>query len=396
MIHSVIRRLALATSFLAATTLVGCKSAQQRPTDLLPLRLVVTPVGVDARSDASGVDGLEMELESSAVTEALASALRSTNFVDVRCAQPGQVDESNWVEFAEDVGGDVIVKADVTYSPLITSSTNDRFYLNLPLFLLGGPACWFVNDRDYEYEATISLSFWDVAHVDPSNTSLDKQKSTDGLIRDFLERDDATSLDFLDRAGGMGDYALSVVLPAGLVARETEEAADILAELITQRLVDKSCALVSRRQASLLNTSPSVPFDIVEWEVNRVDNAYHLRGWVDTYRLRGKEVLDGDCLVRAGDKEYVVTVLEDERILGTRGELDVSRMQFEAKGIDASVVENAGDRVRLVLAADGFAPRRFTLDLSGKQMHSDYTWASEGTVNCVVDLDAKNQFKPEQ
>lgn len=171
-------------------------------------------------------DDLRLELSSAAVSRALRAELEQvfvrTTLLELpddsaQLARLGPFErEQYWQARARAAGADLLLRPRLTFDPVVTGERNEKFWLNLPLFLLGGPMCYFVGDRSYGLTARLQAEIFDASEGHESLA--DYALLTIPLYAEF----DSVDLRFLDRASGAGDYALSLLIPAGLLARETD------------------------------------------------------------------------------------------------------------------------------------------------------------------------------
>jgi len=238
--HGLRRALALATLTLVS----ACSSLTPVPEgDALPFHVALIPTEIHDTSQPAGApteavwvtgteaepgqgrDDMRLQLTSRAVSEALRQELghafvRATLLdlpddpAGLSALSPAQR-EQHWQEEARKVGADLLVRSRLLLDPSIDGERNEKFWLNLPLFLIGGPMCYFVSDRSYRLNARLQAEVFDasVGHETLGEFAL----LTIPLYAEFQQAD----LDFLDRADDAGDYALSLLVPAGLLARET-------------------------------------------------------------------------------------------------------------------------------------------------------------------------------
>ncbi len=139
--------------------------------------------------------------------------------------------ESHWQDEAHKVGADLLVRTRLIVDPRIQGDRNEKFWLNVPLWLiLGGPFSWFVSDRTYEFSARLQAEVFDTSQ---GHERLDKFALLPiPLYAEFKGAD----LTLIDRADGVGPYAVSIVWPAGLLARETENVEEVLEERLPLEL----------------------------------------------------------------------------------------------------------------------------------------------------------------
>jgi hypothetical protein len=210
----------------------------------LPFHVALIPLEARAAAavaDESESGSLTIALDSDELRGAIVSSLRKSCFVRVSTLEPpqggsGQAVPSGlpedmaawdekarldwWIDRAVAGNVDLLALGSVTFSPVASGAINDRFWLNLPLFLLGGPMCWFVSDRSYEMQARLDLRLYDVRLIEQQRAQLGDRAAE---VSAYQVEYSGTALSFVERAGGnLGAYALSVLVPAGLLVRSTE------------------------------------------------------------------------------------------------------------------------------------------------------------------------------
>jgi hypothetical protein len=177
-------------------------------------------------------------------------------------------------EAALDAEVDVVVWPELEYSPRVTTRANEKLWLNLPLFLIGGPLNWFPNDRSYFVDATLAF------HV------LDAAKLQDTLIARLRDRAlvlgrssaDEVELDLFDRAGrGVGHYALGILVPGVALARHTDRAREAVASEVRRELARQAVAEIAREADELVRGSAVVDFH-PRLELRPVGDHYELAG----------------------------------------------------------------------------------------------------------------------
>jgi hypothetical protein len=208
-----------------------------------------------APSEEANGDDMLLELTtadfSEALREELGHAFVRTTLLELP-ADPAELAgksslerEQYWQEKAREAGADLLVRTRLLHNPTIDGRRNEKFWLNLPLFLLGGPMCYFVSDRSYQSSARLQAEVFDVSQGHESLA--DYALLTIPLYAESGELD----LRFLDRAEGAKDYAVSILVPAGLLARETEDVEAEVEELLPQYLGRELAAKVFAQRSEL-------------------------------------------------------------------------------------------------------------------------------------------------
>ena len=238
MIHVRILLFALALVLNAA-----CQSQEATAQPPLPFHVAVVPLEPTENSalEPSGMEGdplteVQLSFDAARTTARLVEALNGKSFTRAtQLVYPEggmesiKLDEDRqdyWIKQADGIGADLVLLADFEYFPTIWSNTNSNFWLNLPLFLLGGPFCYVVNDRDYHAAAQIRAQFFNVKRLRTANAGWASRGSKSMDLDTDLK---VSNMDFWDRADGhLGRFALSLVIPAGLLATETSGVRDTL------------------------------------------------------------------------------------------------------------------------------------------------------------------------
>ena len=284
-----------------ALSLVGCASARRQESAPLPFRVALIPVETDPSLDSEPREGLgatelSLALDGERISQLLNRALDERCFSSsVLLAGPDPAESTDfaswsrerrneyWVAAAERAGADMIVHPVLGYDPAVYTATNDRFWPNVLLFLLGGPMTWVMNDRSYFVNAKLETEVFD---LNPFRSSQVARLSDANfrLLEEARSLNEVT-LDFIDRAdGNLGSYALSVLVPSGFLAKETEAVKRHLETQIIERLCADIVQSIRERGGQLVKASSIAPFYVPE--IERVGD-----------ELRGHVVLEVDSSV---------------------------------------------------------------------------------------------------
>jgi hypothetical protein len=220
----------------------ACASSA-REVERLPFHLAVAvPVaegGAGAAATApEGVADVTLALDAAALHDKLVASLGGTFARVTKLAGKVADDEDatlTWAAMAKRAGADIVLIPRVAYSPQLTTSLNDRFWLNLPLFAIGGPFGWFVSDRSYFCDTRLEGAVHDVSLA--MNEGIAARESASLLMgrqREVVVQEAA--LNFLDRADGVTPYLLSLVVPAGFIAPESSDVPAVVADDVIDRL----------------------------------------------------------------------------------------------------------------------------------------------------------------
>lgn len=228
---------------LSLCALAAACASSAREVERLPFHLAVAVPVADGDTGAAttapeGVADVALALDAAALHDKLVASLGGTFARVTKLAGKVADDEDAtlaWAAMAKQAGADLVLIPRVSYSPQLTTSLNDRFWLNLPLFAIGGPFSWFVSDRSYFCDTRLEGAVHDVSLA--MNEGIAARESASLLMgrqREVVVQE--ASLNFLDRADGVAPYLLSLVVPAGFIAPESADVPVVLAEGVTDRL----------------------------------------------------------------------------------------------------------------------------------------------------------------
>jgi hypothetical protein len=261
----------------ALALLSSCATQARHAEPVLPFHIALVPIQCAPLSEATETPdappqdgGMKFEVDPSTLATRLQSALETRCFPRVTlltlpsgidaaefASWPADRREAYWVAQAASADADMILEGELRTSPQIQGSTNEKFWLNLPLFFAGGPFCYFIDDNAYRGEARLDAWLYDLKPIAASRATLSDGRSE---LAHVQARFMGTDLSFLARAGGnVGLYAVSIVVPAGLLAhdgahveqRVGEDAIDSLANGLTAELrSDADQVLLGERVSS--------------------------------------------------------------------------------------------------------------------------------------------------
>lgn len=235
---------------LVALPLCGCASKQVARAPELPFHVAVVPIQVD-EDFSDDEPSLALVLDEEETTRAVADALGDDCFARVsvlsypegadldafRSEDNREQRNRHWVEQAREKGADLLLECVVFHGKDFRSERNEKFWLNLPLFILGGPFGYWVNDVTYYANAELSAEFYELDPVYSERYALDSTHTT--LMTTSAAFDEVT-MDFADRMGlNAGSFAASFVVPAGLLARRNKRVRNKLQDEIIAQLADR-------------------------------------------------------------------------------------------------------------------------------------------------------------
>ncbi|HEX6886213.1 MAG TPA: hypothetical protein VF530_22755, partial [Planctomycetota bacterium] len=334
------------TAVLALGPLAACASSSPRPEGApLPFHVALIPTEVHDTSvltatpsephyatpeEGTVTDDMRLDLSTAAVSRALSAELaeafvRATllelpedpaTLAGLSAAERDQF----WQKRARATGADLLVRTRLLIDPAIDGERNEKFWLNLPLFLLGGPMCYFVGDRSYLVSARLQAEVFDVSegHANLDDFAL--------LAIPLYVESSEQDLRFLDRADGAGDYALSLLIPAGLLARESSEIESELEDRLPRRLGRELAARVFRERAQFEQNLALGAFqlesegaELLPAGAGRLHLRVPVRELTASGALRRYEVRHGETLLASGD--FTTTGPEPRRMIEGEFEL---------------------------------------------------------------------------
>lgn len=355
----------------ALLALCSCAASGSRAQPRLPFHVAVIPIvtHVDAQTSVADdelrltVDARRLELllidELERRCLAHATLLAAPEDAAAFASASPQERDAYWLESSVAIGADLVLECELEFRPAVEHARNEKFWLNLPLFLLGGPACYFVDDRTYRAHAALRGRLLDLNPVVAGRADLE-----DGLseLADLEARFEATSLDFIDRTErNPAAYATSLLVPSGFLARDNQAVQQSLAEHAEGELV-QGLADALMEQSSALLLAESVA-------------SFHLDPALRVVREGDLVRISGDVILRRGEVERldVWSLFAGARVV--HGGFGPSRLDIATEslrhplarfGLDAQIVVDDDVReVRLEIAEAGPNPsvRSFTFVL---------------------------------
>ncbi len=222
----------------------------------VPFHVALVPVDVGVLQIKQPIEegeetGISLAFAEQPVTKALLDAMteRFAKATLLTAAPEGASKEENyeaWVEEARRQGADLILDASLRYDERIHTALNDLFWRNLPLFAIGGPFNWLVNDRSYYVHVQLDAELYSVDGVG-------KVAPPDQITRVSQLKSQAQEarLDFIDRGNHIGAYLLAVFLPSGFVSSESDAVLPELQAVIAKALGDGLTGSVQASAAQL-------------------------------------------------------------------------------------------------------------------------------------------------
>lgn len=387
--------LGLASLLLLAPLGAGCAGAGAKREPPLPFHVAVIPIAAEkagsmqpeaAQNDAKTAPPKDdakvfhLALDSARASQAVVKALEADGFARATLlhyppgispaefeAKPAAERDTHWVLEAKRVGADLVLECDLRYSPSLKSGSNEKFWLNLPLFLLGGPACYFVDDVSYKGEARLDGNLYDLNAIVADHATLEDRRAQ---VAHLESRFDEARLDFLDRAdGNVGLFAASILVPAGFLSHESAGAEEKIADAVAAKLAQGLDRAVHDEAREIVVADRLTGFHL--------DPKYRVE-------MRGRAVhFEGEAVIRRAEQErmdsFTVTV-GAKRTTGEFGPGSLDRMnstrheQYVRFPFQADVpLEKGADRIVVELTSAGANPgtRTFTIPLSAVKTGGD-------------------------
>ena len=284
---------------LAACASTGGNLPDSEP---LPFHVAVVPVQKTITSNAFLADlsieqaqDLVLTIDDAEMTQRLVQAVRASGgngrgrfMVFTALPLPSDAEgwnpedyESYWVQSAEAVDADLLLSCDLEYSEAVATETNGQFILNIPLFLLGGPMTYFVNDRTYYVDASLTGQLYDLSSFRGSE-SIESTAFVTRVTTAFKE----TTMDFIQRTelSDATSVLASFLIPSGFLASETDAVNLNLRDAVIGGLAGGLATELRRKHEDILLARRLGGFwieeDSVLLEVDREAGTAHLAGRV--------------------------------------------------------------------------------------------------------------------
>lgn len=244
---------------LGSLVLAGCASTTTLEPRRLPFHIAVVPmeapvVGRVSPGELPGeATGMPFELGNVELTEAISQALEQYCFSTVTLLEDadlaGTVDaferQRKITERGQAADADLIIELGLRYDAEIYRENSGTFWLNYPLFFFLSPSNWFVGDNRYFVDVELTTTIYDLNVMEAGDLSLGDPAAR---VVSASSRYSGTELDFVDRADGIGDYALSIILPSGFLSRESANTSEeIHAAAVTELSTQVAQSIQSRR-----------------------------------------------------------------------------------------------------------------------------------------------------
>jgi hypothetical protein len=212
----------------------------------LPFHLAVVPVEITVpAATTEGDPGFELRIDGQALAERMRDTLSRSGFARATLLEPpSDTDPESfarwdlprrqewWVRAAEKAKADLLLVPRLRYEPEIRQE-GQPWYVAVPSFLFLGPIAFFIEDRRYEADVTLTLAVHGLSPIeDRQATILGEGALLLTAETEFVE----THLSFLQRAEGIGSYAQTLIMPSGWIAPRTTAALDRMADDVVDLL----------------------------------------------------------------------------------------------------------------------------------------------------------------
>ncbi len=218
-----------------------------------------------------------------------------------------------WSSQAREVGADMLMSCNLEYDARITGGSNEWFWINHLIFLFGGVFAWLPDDRSYFVNGTLDANLYDSSFIFRNPRSLGEAEA--GIIP-LACRFDEVTLDFLNRASGIGTFALGTFLPSGWFATQNQTVKENLESEILKAITTDLVRSVRDRAREINEAENLVDFylDLASVEAKRVQGEVAFAGEVILRSGRGVPRLEGFVL-QLGDTVIQKDFSVSDRVL---------------------------------------------------------------------------------
>lgn len=238
--------------------LAACSSVSQpRLTKRYPYTLGVQPVSLSSYIDKSVAqeEVLEMEVkfDKQKLTQQLQESLR------------GVFEEVVVLEDGSEARVDLVLRPALRYDARVTTR-GDGWLLSGICFALGTPLGWFIEDREYESKGAMDCMVSLPAQLAGGGAA---NAGTRKSILALKPQSQPAAMTFWDRADSFTHYLGGLVLPAVLLASESDSVGKNLTEVMGKKLAEGLAREFLNKEASL-NKGDGAEFALVNHSVTRV------------------------------------------------------------------------------------------------------------------------------
>jgi hypothetical protein len=318
----------------------------------------ITYVGGEEKgSPVRGTEAFSLHLDPEQVARRIANDLRGHVFADARLVGSGmrsddtssEKDEAEVVRAAVAMKANMILECEIRIAPSVVTDKNDRFWPNLLLFAVGGPATWFVADRSYHFDAQLYAHLHQIEPLRDGAAAMSDRRARLVYAHAQVQTVD---LHLIDRVGGrILPYVASVLVPAAFLVPEGGNVLSTLEDEVAARLADELMRQLAESQHQIAEGGLVTGIGLEDASVVRQSDGLW---FVGTGLLRSGTAsrLSGYSL-HLGDETIDGTFDADvPRTSATSGRADTMQYPIAVR-IPGPTERPAGARVELELFAGG-------------------------------------------
>lgn len=369
--------------FLLAVLLLSasCRAPEKIVSTPLPLSVALMPIGLSEGRRSTPEDAKRLDLtvgiDRERIKRRLVEVLEERCFTDVALVLSEASDHP-------ERESDLVLECRVEYSPEIHTRGGSFFYVNVGMHMIGGPFCYFVKDRTYVSPAEIVLHVHDAGKLRGEEATLADRQAR---LFSASSRFEGVDLSFSERNEKIGNYVLSLLVPVGFMAHETEKARrNVEAEVVEALVGGIADEIERKREEILLPDTLSARFylDPDSIDVQRVGDRLLLRGSVLHQPGPRGETLDRfevRCGEWFGEFSFGEALLDEE--IGSR-DRPFFRSELSADLDGSSLGQDESLRVKIWDSEDnqrGFTVRDPTAHRDDQEVEGSHDLGHESNSN---------------
>lgn len=255
----------------------SCASTKELETRSLPFHVAILPmqeatIGRVSDGELPGKPtDLRLELDEALVTEQISDALAEYCFSEVTILSLDGLEsvdgfgrERALLDQAKSLGADLVVDLDLRYDAEVYRKNSSTFWLNFPLFFFFSPSNWFVGDQSYFADVELVTSVYDLHGIEAGSFAVG---DAGGRVVSASSRFSGSEVDFWNRSTGLKDYATSILIPSGFLARESENANAAIEKRVIEELREQVVQGLQSRSGELVQADWIAPVFILPEDV---------------------------------------------------------------------------------------------------------------------------------
>ena len=239
----------------------GCATTPKVEGAPMPFHVAIVPISnptIRAPEIGEDFEATEIRWEpdllklSSSVADALAERcfVKTTLLESVEDEDPDRR-RQRLVAAARAVGADLVCELDLKYVPTVYRyRLGAPFWANVFLWGVGGPLSYWVKDHTYYARVDLDAEFFDLEAVD-RNAGFGGSEAA--MVVEASASFQQTAMSFVDRAGSVGPYLLSIVWPAPLLSLDNDEIGEELDEAVQTALLEQLTGEVLSDRGTVLS-----------------------------------------------------------------------------------------------------------------------------------------------